>query len=166
MNSGDGSKDDSKGSDGDTDDGRLARKWLSRFKPRRDDTKGTEMGDLVRLRNLKREFWRGANMLRRRKVMGASFMPKTGKILNVEDREHALELYAEIGNGTDPVYIIGVTNNVKGEFTDKELGDFIRHFKKGHTIGLGTWTSGKTKKYDDVSIFSDSMGEEEQSSQN
>ncbi len=80
-----------------------------------------------------------------------SYDPVLNKTYDIRKIEEAQELYNTYGNGKDPLYIIGTTNNNTGELNDSSKKAYSDLQNQEKSPLLGQWTSPLTgKKFKDV----------------
>jgi len=96
---------------------------------------------------------RGADLLDKSPLKGASYTPEMGKtLMNIND-EKTVKRFARLYSVNNmPVYTIGVTNN-KGAFGEKTRNRFASLLRKGHKAGLGKWIDNKGDVYNDVTMI-------------
>ncbi|MEX2192602.1 MAG: hypothetical protein WD717_04410 [Nitrosarchaeum sp.] len=90
-----------------------------------------------------------------------SYDPVSDKAYDVSNLEDANELYKQYGNGVDPIYIIGVTNNATGKLDNETMKAYLDLQKDGKVPFLGQWTSPSGKKFKDVSYLDGNIDETE-----
>jgi hypothetical protein len=90
-----------------------------------------------------------------------SYDPVSNKAYDVNTLEEANELYERYGNGNDPIYIIGVTNNTSGKLDDETMKAYLDLQKNGKIPFLGQWISSSGKKFKDVSYLDGNIDEGE-----
>jgi hypothetical protein len=90
-----------------------------------------------------------------------SYDSVSNKAYDVSTLEEANELYERYGNGNDPIYIIGVTNNTSGKLDDETMKAYLDLQKNGKIPFLGQWISSSGKKFKDVSYLDGNIDEGE-----
>jgi len=90
-----------------------------------------------------------------------SYDPVSNKVYDVSNLEESNELYKRHGNGVDPIYIIGVTNNASGKLDDETMKAYLDLQKDGKIPFLGQWVSPSGKKFKDVSYLDGNIDENE-----
>lgn len=91
-----------------------------------------------------------------------SYDPVSNKSYDVSKIEESKELYDAYGNGKDPLYIIGITNNTNEEFNDYTKKAYLDLQNDKKTPLLGQWVSPVSgKRFKDVSYVDGNIDENE-----
>jgi hypothetical protein len=91
-----------------------------------------------------------------------SYDPILNKAYDVIKIEESKELYERYGNGVDPLYIIGVTNNTTEELNDETKKAYLDLQLDGKVPFLGQWVSPESgKRFKDVVYLDGNINENE-----
>ena len=91
-----------------------------------------------------------------------SYDPVSNKAYDVNELEESKELYKQYGNGVDPIYIIGITNNTTGELNEETKKAYLDLQNNEKTPFLGQWISPELgKRFKDVSYLDGNIDENE-----
>ncbi|NIP61674.1 MAG: hypothetical protein GWN01_10955 [Nitrosopumilaceae archaeon] len=91
-----------------------------------------------------------------------SYDPLSNKSYDVSKIEESKKLYDAYGNGKDPLYVIGVTNNTTEEFNNYTKKAYLDLQNAKKTPLLGQWVSPVSgKRFKDVSYVDGDISEDE-----
>lgn len=91
-----------------------------------------------------------------------SYDPVSNKSYDVSKIEESKGLYDAYGNGKDPLYVIGVTNNTTEEFNNYTKKAYLDLQNAKKTPLLGQWVSPVSgKRFKDVSYVDGNISEDE-----
>lgn len=90
-----------------------------------------------------------------------SYVPYLDRAFDATVKEEALEFYKEFGNGTDPLYVIGHTENEGDGLGEREQRTY-KELQKDHIPLIGKWVDPEDGKiYRDISIAYANMTRDE-----